>query len=113
MNNFFDDTQSLSSVKSELLKKWISGKQNSSNIKCFHKNIAPLSSSQKRIWYFEQLFPKTPVYNMYSAIKLTGPLNRGVLKKSILGITQKHDIIRNKILNDSGIFIQKTNNSLI
>ncbi|MCB1018488.1 MAG: AMP-binding protein, partial [Acidobacteria bacterium] len=54
----------------------------------------PLSPAQRRLWFVEQLKPGTPVYNIPSAFRLTGKLNRAALEHSLRGVVQRHDSLR-------------------
>jgi len=54
----------------------------------------PLSFSQQRLWFLDQLFPQSFAYNMLSAYKLTGKLNVPILAKSINEIIRRHEVWR-------------------
>ncbi|MEZ5394982.1 MAG: condensation domain-containing protein [Bryobacterales bacterium] len=54
----------------------------------------PLSPAQRRLWFVEQLKPGTPVYNIPSAFRLTGNLNRAALEQSLRAVVQRHDSLR-------------------
>ncbi|HKR15160.1 MAG TPA: amino acid adenylation domain-containing protein [Pyrinomonadaceae bacterium] len=54
----------------------------------------PLSFAQERIWFFEQLEPGTAVYNIASAVRLTGPLNLDALHKALNEVLRRHDSLR-------------------
>src|SRR5215472_8544961 len=55
---------------------------------------APLSFSQERLWFFDQLAPGSPVYNVTRAIALTGPLDPAALARAAAAIVQRHDALR-------------------
>jgi amino acid adenylation domain-containing protein len=54
----------------------------------------PLSFSQARLWFVNQLQPGTPAYNIPIAVRLTGRLNVPVLVRSIHEIIRRHEILR-------------------
>ncbi|HEU5130478.1 MAG TPA: condensation domain-containing protein, partial [Pyrinomonadaceae bacterium] len=54
----------------------------------------PLSFAQQRLWFWEQLEPGTPTYNLTSAIRLEGDLDLAVLERSLNEIVRRHDILR-------------------
>jgi amino acid adenylation domain-containing protein len=54
----------------------------------------PLSFSQERIWFLEQLQPGLPLYNIPTVLDLSGPLDRRVLEESITEIIRRHAPLR-------------------
>ncbi len=53
-----------------------------------------MSFSQQRLWFFDQLAPGTPVYNIFEALNLVGPLNLDALEKSFSDIVRRHEALR-------------------
>ncbi len=54
----------------------------------------PLSFSQQRLWFLDQLEPDSPFYNMPVAVRIKGALDKTILEKSINTIIQRHEILR-------------------
>ncbi|MEG5026528.1 amino acid adenylation domain-containing protein [Microcoleus sp. AT8-B1] len=54
----------------------------------------PLSFAQERLWFFDQLEPGNPFYNLCGAVQITGQLNAEALRKSIEKIIERHEILR-------------------
>ena len=54
----------------------------------------PLSYSQQRLWFMEQLNPGSAAFNMPGAFKLTGDLDLSVLETVLQAIVQRHDTLR-------------------
>ncbi len=54
----------------------------------------PLSFTQKRLWYLDQLAPGSSAYNMVSAHRLTGRLDLTALEKGLNEIIRRHEILR-------------------
>lgn len=71
------------------------------------KNYIPLSSAQKRIWFQQQIEPKSIAYNNPSVIKLTGSLNYSLFEEAIKMIHLRHKIINSVFFEESGIPFQK------
>src|SRR5579863_6128040 len=56
----------------------------------------PLSFSQERLWFLEQLEPSNPVYNLPMAMELEGPLDESVLRRCLGEIVQRHEALRTR-----------------
>jgi amino acid adenylation domain-containing protein len=56
--------------------------------------IFPLSLAQQRLWLAEQLAPGSSLYNMPLALRVEGPLDRGVLGLCLGGIARRHEALR-------------------
>lgn len=56
--------------------------------------LLPLSFAQQRLWFLDQLLPKTPLYNVPLAFRIDGALNPGALEMSLRAIIQRHEILR-------------------
>ncbi len=54
----------------------------------------PLSFSQERVWFFTQLEPESPAYNMPTAVRLEGALDAAVLDASLGEILARHESLR-------------------
>jgi amino acid adenylation domain-containing protein len=55
---------------------------------------APLSFSQQRLWFLDQLRPNSPEYNIPGATRLVGRLQRAALERAITTIVERHDALR-------------------
>ena len=54
----------------------------------------PLSFAQERMWFIEQLEPRSPVHNIPLALRLKGPLNVAVLERSLNDVVKRHEVLR-------------------
>jgi amino acid adenylation domain-containing protein len=54
----------------------------------------PLSFPQQRLWFLEQLNPGQPIYNIFAAASLTGPLDVAVLEQSLSEMIRRHESLR-------------------
>lgn len=59
-----------------------------------HSNPSPLSVDQERIWFFNQVNPFDPAYNVYSAIRIKGMLNVPIMEQSVNEIIRRHEAWR-------------------
>ncbi len=62
----------------------------------------PLSPSQERIWFMEQLSTGEPAYNESEAILIRGPLDTDALQRALNGIVERHEILRTTIEQRDG-----------
>ncbi len=53
-----------------------------------------LSFAQQRLWFFDQLAPGLPAYNLPAAVRLKGPLNLAALEQSLNEIIKRHESLR-------------------
>lgn len=56
--------------------------------------LLPLSFSQQRLWFIDQLDPGSSAYNMFSAVRLQGQLNISAWEQSIDTIVRRHESLR-------------------
>ena len=54
----------------------------------------PLSFSQERLWFLEQLEPGGAVYNLHAALRLKGILDQPALEQSLNEIIRRHESLR-------------------
>ncbi|MEM9292997.1 MAG: amino acid adenylation domain-containing protein [Acidobacteriota bacterium] len=58
----------------------------------------PLSFSQLRQWFLDQLEPGTPDYNLPVAVDLEGALDAGALHRALLSVAQRHEVLRTRFM---------------
>jgi condensation domain-containing protein len=63
----------------------------------------PLSSSQSRLWFLEQLAPGLPTYNAALAMRVRGPLDRERLRRAIEVVIDRHEALRTVFPADDGL----------
>jgi surfactin family lipopeptide synthetase A len=54
----------------------------------------PLSYSQERIWFIQQLDPGNLAYNFQATLRFTGPLDVVALEQSLSELVRRHEIFR-------------------
>jgi amino acid adenylation domain-containing protein/non-ribosomal peptide synthase protein (TIGR01720 family) len=54
----------------------------------------PLSFTQQRFWFFQNLVPDTSAYHVCFGLRLQGRLDRGVLQRTIDEIVRRHELLR-------------------
>ncbi|HKQ60129.1 MAG TPA: amino acid adenylation domain-containing protein [Candidatus Polarisedimenticolaceae bacterium] len=59
-----------------------------------HQGELPLSFSQQRLWFLDQLEPHNPFYNVPVALRLGGELDRDALERACTEILRRHEALR-------------------
>jgi Condensation domain/Phosphopantetheine attachment site/AMP-binding enzyme C-terminal domain len=54
----------------------------------------PLSFAQQRLWFLDRLRPGDPVYNIASALQVTGPLDPAALRRALAAVVARHESLR-------------------
>lgn len=67
----------------------------------------PLSFSQQRLWFLDQLEGGGPAYNIPIALKLTGMLQVETLDNCLTEVVQRHEILRTTFPTAGGVPAQK------
>ena len=71
----------------------------------------PLSFAQQRMWFMEQLTPGIALYNVPWAVRLTGPLDVGALRRSLKSLVERHRILRTTYQATEGVPYQVVSES--
>lgn len=105
-----DSEGSLSDAKRELLhrlSKGDTGKEDAPDVtsrsipRC-EEDPAPLTTAQERMWVVQQLDPASPVYNMPMGLRLRGPLQEDVLRRSLGDVVERQAALRTRIVTVAG-----------
>jgi acyl carrier protein len=54
----------------------------------------PLSFAQQRLWFIERLAPDTAIYNVPTAVRLDGRLDRTALGAALAAVVDRHETLR-------------------
>src|SRR6185436_1373653 len=60
------------------------------------------SFAQERLWVMDQLLPGSPVYNVFQAIQLSGPLDLPALLRSLHEVVRRHEVLRTRFATGKG-----------
>lgn len=69
----------------------------------------PLSFLQQSMWFYDQLTKGNPVFNMTSAVKISGGLNKDYLKAILVDTVKCHHSLRTNFKSISGTPVQVIN----
>ncbi len=67
----------------------------------------PLSFSQERLWFLDQLDPASVVYNVPFAIRLAGALDEPALSRALDALIARHEVLRTTFAIEDGVAIGK------
>ncbi len=88
----------LSPEKRKLLEQLLSDNSASSTIPALTRNAGsndfPPSFAQERLWFVHQLDPLSYAYNINSAVRLRGHLQRHALQQALNALQQRHEVLR-------------------
>jgi amino acid adenylation domain-containing protein len=57
-------------------------------------NLFPTSIDQERLWFIEQLQPGNAAYNIFSASRIKGPLDVGLMERVVNELIARHEVVR-------------------
>jgi amino acid adenylation domain-containing protein/non-ribosomal peptide synthase protein (TIGR01720 family) len=72
----------------------------------------PLSFTQQRLWFLEQLEPGTAAYHIPAALRLHGGLDLAALERSLAEVVRRHEVLRTAFPARDGIAVQEVSSSL-
>ena len=67
----------------------------------------PLSCAQQRMCFIDQLEPMSALYNMAFAMRLSGPLDKRALRRSLQEIVRRHEALRTRFPQRGGVLVQE------
>ncbi|MEM7580133.1 MAG: amino acid adenylation domain-containing protein, partial [Cyanobacteria bacterium P01_A01_bin.80] len=74
-----------------------------------HEGLLPVSFSQERIYFIEQLAPENSAYQFQATMEFRGQLDVAVLKRSLDKIVERHEIFRTTYQGIDGRLFQVVN----
>ena len=66
------------------------------------EDCLPLSYSQQRLWFLDQLDPGSSTYNLFSAYQFKGDLDVLALEQSFNEIVRRHEVLRTVFKSENG-----------
>jgi hypothetical protein len=82
------------------------------NIPARKQSRTPLSFAQERLWFLDQLQPRSPLYSIPLAFRINGALDRVALEDSLKRIIERHEILRTRFFAENGVPVQVVDKSV-
>jgi len=60
---------------------------------------SPLSYAQQRLWFLQQLYPDSSIFNLIGAFRFDGDFDEGVFVSSVNKVIDRHEVLRSKIIS--------------
>ena len=67
----------------------------------------PMSFSQERLWFLDQLIRDKQLYNISTTLNIQGPLDADVLGRVLKEIVRRHEVLRTGFVSETGIPVQR------
>jgi len=108
LENFFFDTPTIAALTDYIEQSLrLRGEKEDIPVPAVSGNgQMPLSFSQQRLWFLDQLEPGNCTYNLFSAYQLKGELNVAALQRSFNEIIRRHEVLRTAFKSESGNPVQ-------
>ncbi|HYH82759.1 MAG TPA: condensation domain-containing protein, partial [Longimicrobium sp.] len=71
-----------------------------------HRDVAPLSFAQERLWFLDRLEPGSTTYNMPWPLRLRGTPDTGALERALGEIVRRHESLRTVFREVDGAPVQ-------
>jgi len=59
-----------------------------------HSDAYPLSFSQRRLWFIQQLDPESSAYHIYTPMRMRGELDVSALRRAVARLVDRHEALR-------------------
>lgn len=61
----------------------------------------PLLNAQKRIWFAQKKYEKSPLYNIGSTIKINGYIDTNILSQAIYALIRNNNALRLQFIEEN------------
>jgi acyl carrier protein len=67
----------------------------------------PASPAQERLAFLQRLDPESTAYNIASAVRLSGPLDRAALGRAVAELTRRQQVLRTRLVQEGRRIVQR------
>src|SRR4051812_15271556 len=99
-------------LESRLLQKFAGATKTVAPLGRPNAGPRPLSFVQESLWFFDQLKPNSPLYNIPQAFRLQGNLQADLLQKSFQTVVARHAALRATFSTRDGKPVQEARESV-
>lgn len=101
----------LSAAQRTLLEKWKRGEfsRDAQTQIIPRRTLAtpvPMSFTQQRLWFLDQLVPESAAYHVSTTLRLNGKLDLSALERSLNEIVRRHEALRTTFASEAGQPVQ-------
>jgi amino acid adenylation domain-containing protein len=68
--------------------------------------MVPASFAQERLWFLDRMHPAAEIYNLRTALRITGPLHRPALERALTELVRRHESLRTVFSETDGAPVQ-------
>jgi amino acid adenylation domain-containing protein len=102
-----EQTVGLSAARRALIEARLRGKVRSAGIVTRpHRDSAPLSFAQERLWFLDRLDPGSTTYNTAWSLRLRGAVDEAALERALGEIVRRHEALRTVFAEVDGSPVQ-------
>ncbi len=90
----------------ELLADWLDQNQDVAALPALtpagRDVLMPLSWSQQRMWFLQQLEPQSAAYNLPAALRIRGQLDARLMQQALNQLLSRHEVLRTRFVVEQG-----------
>jgi len=102
MNELSQRIASLTPAQRSLLEQRLRQQRSAAIPRSASAPSYPLSFSQERLWFLQQLEPESALYNQAASVRFQGRLQVEILERSLAEVLRRHQVLRSRLQQIEG-----------